>query len=284
MNKTDPISHLSRQSEKYSALNDPRKWWKTVNPPLVNQKKWQKQIDGITGLTLRGQSKILLRWAWEANYVMYDRRRYWYGFTTVMVNGVPTDFSVPRWVVMERVEPEQIRESWEASRYTVEPSSVVNEVDPVTGIVKKVVYAGDKLDKGPCPGEWFRDLWTIADHDELCCKKAEAMNRACWGYYRHPDRRDVKRVEKIHGMKMKDDSFNQSPFETLSPETLAETAKSVFAEQQAEKVRRDRDLASRIQDVMRTHEYSLAYEGPRYHFGENVGPYRKTESGILIPT
>lgn len=278
----DATAHLA-SDRRHERLNNPCLWFDTINPPLFNRRKFQRRIDEITELTVRGQSKILLRWAWESNYVMFGKLRQRYCFLKIPVKGVETEFSIPRWVMEERIEPEQIRESWESTRYVLDPATVVNDVDPDTGKVRKVIHAGDKMDKGECPREWFRNLWVIADHDGLCCQKAEQMSRACWGYYRHPDDRDINRVERIHQMKLRDETFNQSPFEVLTPETLEQSAKSAFEETRERKARQSQELESRIHDVFQTHEYSLAHEGPRYHFGSEVKPYRKTEGGIYLP-
>lgn len=269
------ISHLSR-SDKWDDLNDPRQWFRTLNPPLFPRQKYQKRIDGITELTVRKQSKILLRWAWESSYVLFGKLKQRYCFLTLPVKGVDVEFSIPRWVVEERIEPEQIRESWDSNRFVLDPSTVVNDVDPETGKVRKVIHAGDKLDKGECPREWFRNLWVIADHDGLCCKKAEQMNRACWGYYRHPDERDVKRVERIHSMKLRDESFNQSPFEVLSPETLEQSARSAFAESQERKEKQGLELDARVKDFFKLHADGFADGKPK--------PFvHLTEGGIYLP-
>ena len=275
--------HLSWLGARADRYNDPLKWYDTINPPLFNRKRFQTRVDEITGLTIRQQSKIRLAWAWESSYLMFGQLKQRYCFLTLPIKGQDVEFSVPRWVIEERIEPEQIRESWESTRYILDPATVVNDVDPETGQVKKVVHAGDKLDKGECPNEWWRNLWVIAEHDKLCCARADKMRRSCWGYYRHPDERDLKRVERIHAAKLRDETFNQSPFEVLTPGTLAESAKSAFVENEAIKQQQSAELESRIHDVFSTHEYSLAYEGPRYHFGQDVQPYKRTKNGLYIP-
>lgn len=280
----NPVSHLTGQCERAEELNDPREWFRTLNPPLFNRRRFQRRIDEITGLTQRRQSKILLRWAWESSYEMFGRLRMRYNFLTIPVKGVPTDFSIPRWVVEERIEPEQIRDSWDATRYVLDPGTVVNDVDPETGKVRKVVYEGDKVDKGECPQEWFRNLWVVAEHDRLCCGRADRMGRNCWGYYRHPDGRDIQRVERIHAAKARDDAFTQSPFEVLSPETLEGTGKSFFVRHDEDlKGRQEAEIKGRVHDFFNTHLYGLSFETPRYSFGSDVKPYRKTDGGLIIP-
>jgi hypothetical protein len=275
--KRNPTSHLA-DSRRLEDLNNPLVWYRTINPPLVNRQKWQKRIDEITELTVRKQSKILLRWAWESSYRMFGRTRQRYNFLTLPVNGVETDFSIPRWVIEERIEPEQIRASWESNRYILDPSTVVNDVDPETGKIRKVIHAGDRLDKGECPSEWFRNLWIIADHDQLCCQKAEEMNRACWGYYRHPDERDIQKVRRIHSMKVKDESFNQSPFEVLTPETLEASAKSAFEATEKRKEQVNKETDARLDDFFRLHLDGFADGKPK--------PFvylKQTEGGIYLP-
>jgi hypothetical protein len=275
------VGHLSEQGRRSERYNNPLLWYDTINPPLFNRERFQRRVDDLTGLTERRQSKILLRWAWESSYEMFGRLRQRYCFLTLPIKGVPVEFSIPRWVMEERIEPEQIRESWESTRYVLDPATVVNDVDPGTGNVRKVIHAGDKIDKGECPREWFRNLWVIADHDGLCCEKADQMSRVCWGYYRHPDERDIKRVERIHAMKVRDDSFNQSPFEVLSPETLEASAKSAFEENRDNKERQSLELDARIDDFFNLHLDGFVNERPTpMSFGPET---KRTPGGIYLP-
>lgn len=282
-------SHLSG-ARKTEDLNDPLQWWSTINPPDFNRRKLQKKIDRIVGLSERGQSIIVLRWAWESSYEMFGKLKQRYSFLTLNVQEKEVQFSVPRWVVEQRIEPEQFKPSWDATRYVVDPATVVTDTTTATydedgnlTYAGDVIYAGDKLDKGPCPNEWWQNLWIIADHDGLCCKKAEEMSRSCWGYYRNPSEWDVKEVKRIHHAKLNDPNYNQSPFEPLSVETLAESAKSEFKYKQKVEVERKAELDQRIDDAFDSHLYNLRYEGPRYHFGANPAPYRRSEAGLLVP-
>lgn len=175
------IEHLSRD-ERHDGLNDPREWFRTLSPPFFNRSAFQRKIDKTVGLSARGKSIILLRWAWESSYEMFGKLRQRYSFLTLPIKGVDVEFSVPRWVIEQRIEPEQFKPSWEQTRYVVDPSTIVH--DPATAKYDEegeltyagdLIYAGDKLDKGPCPNEWFQNLWMIADHDGQCCEKAEQM-------------------------------------------------------------------------------------------------------------
>lgn len=284
------VEHLSDQTRRSEYYNDPREWYRTLNPPLFNRTKWQKKIDKIVGVSERGKSIIVLRWAWESSYEMFGQLKQRYSFLTLEIKGQEVQFSVPRWVIEQRIEPEQFKPSWDATRYVVDPSTVIT--DPNTAKYDEdgnctytgdVIYAGDKLDKGPCPNEWFQNLWIIADHDGLCCKKAEEMSRSCWGYYRNPSEWDLNEVRRIHHAKLNDPDYNQSPFEPLTEETLAASAKSEFEYKEKITEEGKKELDQRIDDVFNSHLYNLRFEGPRYHFGENVEPFKKSENGIYIP-
>jgi len=282
--------HLSDQSRKYDDLNDPLKWWATVNPPLFNRKKFQKKIDRIVGLSARRQSIIVLRWAWESSYEMFGKLKQRYSFLTLEIKGQEVQFSVPRWVIEQRIEPEQFRASWEATRYVVDPVTVVTDTSTakydLSGDLTyagDVIHAGDKLDKGECPNEWHQNLWVIADHDQSCCAKAEKMNRSCWGYYRNPSQWDLNEIRRIHHAKLNDPSYNQSPFEPLTEETLAESARSEFEFKQQSEDKKKKELDLRIDDHFNSHLYNLRYEGPRYHFGSNLIPFKRTRSGLILP-
>lgn len=282
--------HLTDQSRKHSEYNDPLQWWSTLNPPLFNRAKWQKKIDNIVGLSERGQSIIVIRWAWESSYEMFGKLKQRYSFVTLEIEGKEIQFSVPRWVIEQRIEPEQFKPSWDATRYVVDPATVITDLTTATyddegncTYTGDVIYAGDKLDKGPCPNEWWQNLWIIADHDGLCCKKAEEMSRSCWGYYRHPSQWDINEVQRIHHAKLNDPTYDQSPFEPLTSETLEQTAKSEFERKEKADTKKKAELDQRIDQAFDDHLYNLRFEGPRYHFGENVGPYKKTEQGLYVP-
>lgn len=273
--------------------NDPREWFRTINPPLFNRAKIQKRIDKIVGLSERGQSIILLRWAWESSYEMYGQLKQRYNFLTLEKEGQTIEFSVPRWVIEQRIEPEQFRPSWDATRYTLDPSTVVTDTSTARYDLNgdlvyagDVIYAGDKLDKGPCPREWFQNLWVIAEHDAQCCAKAKEMGRSCWGYYRHPSEWDINEVRRIHHAKLNDPNYNQSPFEELTAETLEQSAKSEFEYKEKVHAEQKAELDLRIDDFFRLHQHRLTTDDPKvlsdgkYHFLGNG--FQKTEAGVIV--
>lgn len=284
------ISHLSL-ADRYSDYNDPREWYRTLNPPdSIDRNRFQRKIDRIVGLSERGQSIILLRWAWESSYLMFGKLKQRYSFLTMDIEGQEVQFSVPRWVIEQRIEPEQFAPSWNAARYIIDPATVVTDTSTATYdndgnliYAGDITYAGDKLDKGPCPNVWHQNLWIIADHDGLCCEKAEEMSRSCWGYYRNPSQWDIKEVKRIHAAKLNDANYHQSPFEPLSAETLEQTARSEFEYKEKADAAKKSELDTRIDDHFNSHLYQLRFNGPRYHFGQNVEPYKRTEAGIILP-
>jgi len=283
------VEHLADEDRKFQDINNPLKWWSTINPPLFNRTKFQKKIDKIVGLS-RGKSIIMLRWSWESSYEMFGKLKQRYSFLTLEIKGQEVQFSVPRWVIEQRIEPEQFKPSWDATRYVVDPATVVYDTSTATYDLDgnltspgDLIYAGDKLDKGECPNEWHQNLWIIADHDGMCCEKAEKMGRSCWGYYRSPSQWDLNEIKRIHHAKLNDATYNQSPFEPLTEETLAESAKSEFEFRQRVDAEKKKELDLRIDDHFNSHLYNLRYEGPKYHFGQNVAPFKRTKAGILLP-
>lgn len=280
------IEHLSRD-DRYEAYNDPRQWFRTLNPPSFSLQRagFQKKIDKIVGMSARSQSIIMLKWAWECSYLMFGKRKQLFNFLTLEVRGQEVQFSVPRWVVVQRIEPEQFKASWDATRYVVDPATRVTDLSTATydnegncTYTGDVVYDGDKLDKGPCPNEWFQSLWVIADHDGLCCKKAEEMSRSCWGYYRNPSQWDLNEIKRIHHAKLSDPTYNQSPFEPLTPETLEQTAKSEFERNEKVQAEKKAELDARIDQYFDVRVYS-----PATFIGDTVSLYKKTPAGIILP-
>lgn len=291
LDMNEVIQHLARD-DKWDAYNDPREWFRTLNPPSfgLQRTKFQKQIDNIVGLSARRQSLIMLRWAWESSYMMFGKLKQRYSFVTLEIKSREVQFSVPRWVIEQRIEREQFKPSWDATRYVVDPVTVVTDTSKAKYDLNgdltyagDVIHAGDKLDKGECPNEWHQNLWMVADHDGQCCKKAEQMGRSCWGYYRNPSQWDLEEIKRIHHAKLNDPTYHQSPFEPLTEETLAQTAKSEFEYKERVEAEKKAELDLRMDDHFNSGLYRLRYEGPRYHFGQNVKPYTQTEAGIILP-
>jgi hypothetical protein len=162
------------------------------------------------------------------------------------------DVSVPRFAIEERIEPEQFIPSWEAGRYQAQPGT--EEV----------------LDRGEPPNEWWRTLWVIADHEGKakqghgsCCRRAEQLDRACWGYYRHPAEWDLDEIRRIHQMKLRDDGFTQNPYEPLSEHEMERSMKSAFAIKEKVREKRQAELKQRTDDHFKTHLHRLQTIDPK---------------------
>jgi hypothetical protein len=92
--------------------------------------------------------------------------------------------AAPRWVLLERLEPEQYASTWEMGRYSV--------------------YDGTVWDwKGPCPPERYIELRAHSVHDGECCKctgdtcVCGEQYAHCWGKYLDPNERLLDWIRKV---------------------------------------------------------------------------------------
>lgn len=147
-------------------------------PSNFNQAAFQSKIDRITG-TKDGRPLIKLAWApdelrWMPHKLGDDPEGYTFPIFCTGKNEQGEFVAPERWVLLERIEPEQFAHTWEAKRY--------------------VNWRGSVYDvKGPCPSEKYVELRCHAYHDEVCCpcvgdecKCGEKYNH-CWGRYAEPD-------------------------------------------------------------------------------------------------
>lgn len=155
-------------------LNTPSAWWPAMRRPdgwgdlLLGY--WQEQIDGIIGTT-NGRPRLQLRWGpevmrWRPALVgegAYDFPDWTCGFT----HGQPV--AVPRWVLMERCEPEQYANGWESHR--------------------RLFFDNRWHDiRGPMPQERYTKCFMHAVHEDGCCLQARvAEGNACYGCYVEPN-------------------------------------------------------------------------------------------------
>lgn len=154
------------------------------SPPRgFNQAAYQTRIDDTVG-TRDGASIMRLAWApaerrWMPCRLTTDGKPInpqGYVFP-IFCNGKDAngELTAPnRWVLLERIEPEQFVPTWEKGRYSQ--------------------YDGSWWDwKGPLPTEKYIELRAHCYHDGLCCKCigltctcGEDYNH-CWGKYAEPN-------------------------------------------------------------------------------------------------
>jgi hypothetical protein len=179
-------------SQLDDVLNNAAAWYPRMPPPRSfsrdGAKKYQKRIDSTAG-TRDGRPIDKLAWApdelrWyphrmEADPVGYTMPLLVYGNDTEGNKVAP-----PRWLVLERHEPEQYASTWERGRYSR--------------------YDGSMWDwKGPCPPERYVELKVHCYHDGECCPchgdECTCLNEwqsHCWGKYLDPNDRLLDWIHK----------------------------------------------------------------------------------------
>jgi hypothetical protein len=244
-------SHLSGTQAELP-INDPLSWLDARRAPAFDVKRFQDRIDDIVGTNRTGKSIIRLVWSWDSWFPAFGRKHQRYNFLTLEWDGKLIDVSVPRFAIEERIEPEQFIPSWDAARYQSQPGT--EEV----------------LDRGDPPNEWWRTLWVVADHETSpvqghgsCCKRAEALERACWGYYRNPSEYDLNEIRRIHQLKLRDDQFTQNPYEPLSQREMERSMKSAFDIKEKRKEQKQAELKQRTDDHFKTHLHRLQTSDPK---------------------
>lgn len=169
-------------SQLGDVYNNTDQWYPRMPPPASftsdDVARFQRLIDDATG-TRNGRPINKLAWAPdELRWYPYRMGQSPRGYTLPIFyygNDANGDkVAVPRWVLLERLEPEQYAATWEQGRYSV--------------------WDGDVWDwKGPCPTERYIELRVHAYHDGSCCPchgyecKCMGEMEHCWGHYLHPN-------------------------------------------------------------------------------------------------
>ena len=170
--------HLSLAYD--DVLDNPKRWEVEMRPPAFSVLAFQRQLDRITGVS--GAVKLV----WCPDWKVFKSRRVMENVTeqTTPAQSALTDtlgrsVAPPRWMLVERVEPEQYVPDWNNNRWFSDPRD------------------GYQYDlRGPCPSEYFRWYMTIAAHDRLCCEQRHSSNFVCWGYYKHPGEQELAKVAR----------------------------------------------------------------------------------------
>ena len=201
---------------------------------------FQAQIDHVLGTTKSGKSIIRLAWApselrWRPHVLGDDVPGYTFPIFFYGWDEDGREIAAPRWVLLERNEPEQYSASWEQGRYSVREDQVWDW-------------------KGPCPAERYIELWRHGYHDGSCCPCYGAACKCvdtddCWGLYAEPNRDLLARIERAK-QRLKDDSDVQPLTDAKdfsAPNEQRESASRILTAEQAAKARRD-DFSKEIMD------------------------------------
>jgi len=229
-------------------------------PTNVNQAVFQERINQITG-TRDSRPLILLAWAPdELRWTPHKLGDEPVGYTfPIFCTGKDESgqFKAPeRWVLLERIEPEQYAADWEGKRYANWHGTVYDV-------------------KGPCPSEKYVELRCHSYHDGVCCpcfgdscECGEAYNH-CWGKYVEPDEHLLDWIRKT-AWEARQDSDVQPTTEMKdfqAPNAQQELAQQVLAEHES-RSERFKDLDKETMDYWVKQPHSTS---------------RRTAGGIYLP-
>lgn len=226
-----------------------------VAPTDFDQKRYQKQIDKICGLSSEGYSIVRVKWAWECrkrinsewdefgNATKSEWRQTYCALTLPVDENDTVDIAPPRWVLEMRYEPEQYEHSWELTRYRHDALSCRRCHNRTVGLVENSTSCVQRDLAGPPPREgWYAALpkiGVVAEHnrDGKCCQSLWDEDRqVCWGRYRIPTQRELRALQRAVHLRNQDPEVNPHSVE-LSPQVLEQIRLDGYQQMAA----RDRD-------------------------------------------
>lgn len=186
---------LAVDEDYFDPINRPEKWWPAMARPLgydrVAQARYQKLIDRLTGTSRDGQSLIRLDWGPEVlGWQPYPLGSNPIGYTQptwlALWDHEGSDVAAPRWVLSERIEPEQYLPGWENDRWLW--MDTPNRAVIYDALGNEVTEKGRLHDvKGdPPPNGFYSPLHCHLVHKHGCCQRPGNGER-CWGYYAEPN-------------------------------------------------------------------------------------------------
>jgi hypothetical protein len=159
--------------------------------PDFNKESFQGLLDDLFGLSETGLPNVRLVWpgdikkcyskfytTWTSSGFGVDTElRAKYKYASIQIPGTSDTIDIPpaRWILEQFNHPGQYLASWEATRFDKE---------------------GREVRPAPPPHGYYSHLWTIARHNEQCCKEAIENKKVCWGNYRLPDDHDIKMLKE----------------------------------------------------------------------------------------
>lgn len=283
-------SHRRYFGKLMDAYNDKSRWaaagiWKT---PLFDVASFQRKIDQIVGRSPSGHSIVRLSWAWDCrkwentdwdlagNATSGEWRQKYRALTIEIGNDDYVDIAPPRWILEERYEPEAIAQSWELTRYQKKVTGHPDFACPSCHAISWINMQKSESDMavcrfcdytqmltsiqqdiwGPVPREgWYNLLphvGIIADHANHCCKRAaEEFGEACYGTYKLPNGKELKRLKKAIHLRSKEMATNPHIRPDLDPVALEQARRWGLQIMQDRKVRERGELA----EIRRAHRY-----------------------------
>lgn len=172
-------------------FNNSKGWCPRMSPPSSfdrkKQRDFQRKIDNIVG-TKVGKPIVKLAWApnelrWRPHAMNNDPPGFTFPIFFYGYDNEGKEIAAPRWVLLERTEPEIYGPGWEVGRFTVHEGRVWDW-------------------KGPCPSERYTEMWCHAQHNGECCPcRGETCECGeeydhCWGLYRAPDEGLLNRLRR----------------------------------------------------------------------------------------
>lgn len=176
-------------------LNRPEAWKVAMPRPLgfdiAAQSRYQKLIDRITGTGRDGQPLIKLDWGpevlgWQPFPLGSNPIGYTQPTWLALWDAEGNDVAAPRFVLSERIEPEQYLPGWENDRWIWmdTPNRVVLYDDRGEEVTEKGRLHDVKGD--PPANGFYSPLHCHLIHKHGCCKRPGNAER-CWGYYVQPN-------------------------------------------------------------------------------------------------
>lgn len=174
---------------------------------------FQVRLNDIFGLSETNLPIVRLVWpgdikkcyskfyvSWNGLWGNKSELRAKYLYASIKIPGTPDIIDIPpaRWILEQYNHPGQYMASWEATRFD-----------------KKT---GRELRPAPPPNGYYSHLWTIARHDEQCCKAASENMKVCWGSYRLPDDHDLEMLKSAKQARDRDRKID--PTKPLDEKTL----------------------------------------------------------------
>ena len=206
-------------------------WVPDMAPPsYFDSAAFQKRIDLITG-TRNGKSLIKLVWApADKRWTPCPHNKpvgYTFPIFVAYTTADGEHVAAPRWVLLERIEPEQFAPTWEKGRYTMEDGVLWDW-------------------KGPCPNEYYAELRCVTQHDGLCCPCLSDTCECgrdydhCWGRYLEPNERTLDWVRQVFWESTHDRDVN--PTTNVVALDAQQQLATTILEQQERKRQRQREF------------------------------------------
>lgn len=275
--------------------------------PWFNVEAFQKRINDRVGLARDGRPIVRLVWGQDVTQHIFGETtpRYW---TKRLRQGNSiTWYTIPRWILESRIEPEQYTDAWEKTRYSLrdplagdgfkcedcgttrEPRLIGSKVY-CAGCTGTNVKGGAVVDKGPAPPELYVYMAECAEHEGItdaisgwphCCTRAFYTDRMrCWGKYRPPCDLDLKVVEQV--VQALNATNAHDPYRPVTPTELAEMelASNMQVERaQLEFEEYERQLQA---EVLKSYPYP-GFELGASHFSDPGPSFLKgQERGIIL--